>query len=195
MCASNSNPTVRLFLAIDPGEECRRRLASAIAIVRSATNGVRWTRDEKLHVTLAFLGDVGDARVDDVRAATSNVTARHAPFPAAVSGSGVFPNWSRPRVVWFGIQDAGRMTELGNDINAMCASLGFPPDHPFRAHLTIGRVPHPMSSGQRDQLRKALGTLSEAHPFDVTRVILMRSKLAQSGSEYSEVGSFPLGGT
>ena len=97
-------------------------------------------------------------------------------------------------MVWFGIQDAGRMVELGNDINAMCGSLGFPPDHPFRAHLTIGRVPHPLSSAQRDQLRKALGTLSETHPFDVTRVILMRSKLASSGSEYSEVGSFPLGG-
>jgi 2'-5' RNA ligase len=185
---------VRLFLAIDPGEECRLRLASAIAIVRSASNGVRWVRDEKLHVTLAFLGEVDESRVDELRAAASDVTARHAPFSAAVTGSGVFPDWRRPRVVWFGIEEGGRMTALGSDINAMCASLGFPLDHPFRAHLTIGRVPHALSSGQRDQLRKALETLTGKHPFDVTRVILMRSKLAQSGSEYSEIGSFPLGG-
>jgi 2'-5' RNA ligase len=185
---------VRLFLAIDPGDDCRRRLAGAIAIVRSASNGIRWVRDEKLHITLAFLGEVADARVDDVRSATSKVAARHAPFSAAVSGSGVFPDWRRPRVVWFGVDDRGRMTSLGDDINAMCTSLGFPPDHPFHAHLTVGRVPHPLSSAQREQLRKALGTLSEAHPFHVTRVILMRSKLASSGSEYSEVGSFPLGG-
>ena len=185
---------MRLFLAIDPGDECRRRLASAIAIVRSATNGVRWVRDGKLHITLAFLGEVDDARVDEVREATREVAERHTRFAAAITGSGVFPDWRRPRVVWFGIQDGGAMTELGNDINAMCTSLGVPPDHPFRAHLTIGRVPHPMSSGQRDQLRTALAGLSEAHPFDVTRVILMRSKLAPSGSEYSEVGSFPLGG-
>ena len=185
---------MRLFLAIDPGDECRRRLASAIAIVRSATNGVRWVRDGKLHITLAFLGEVDDARVDDVRKSTSKVAATHAPFSAAISGSGVFPDWRRPRVVWFGIQDGGAMTQLGNDINAMCASLGFPLDHPFRAHLTIGRIPRPMSSSQRDQLRKALAGLSEAHPFDAKRVILMRSTLAPSGSEYSEVGSFPLGG-
>ena len=185
---------MRLFLAIDPGDECRRRLASAIAIVRSATNGVRWVRDGKLHITLAFLGEVEDARADDVRNAMSKVVVRHTPFSAAISGSGVFPDWRRPRVVWFGIQDGGAMTQLGNDINEMCASLGLPLDHPFRAHVTIGRVPHPLSSGQRDQLRKALSGLSEAHPFDVTRVILMRSTLAPSGSEYSEVGSFPLGG-
>jgi 2'-5' RNA ligase len=185
---------VRLFLAIDPGEECRQRLASVIAIVRSATNGVRWVRDGKLHVTLAFLGEVNESRVEDVRTATSAVARRHAPFQAAIAGSGVFPDWRKPRVVWFGIEDAGGMQQLGEDINAMSTSLGFPLDHPFRAHLTIGRVSHPLSSDQRDRLRSALSALSEVHPFDVTRVILMRSTLSSSGSEYSEVGSFPLGG-
>jgi 2'-5' RNA ligase len=183
---------VRLFLAIDPGEECRQRLASVIAVVRSATSGVRWVRDGKLHVTLAFLGEVDDSRVDDVRAAAGGVVRRHVPFKATISGSGVFPDWRRPRVVWFGIEDAGGMQQLGNDINAMSTSLGFPPDHPFRPHLTIGRVPNRLTPDQRDQLRSMLSVLTVAHPFDVRRVILMRSTLSPSGSEYSEVGSFPL---
>jgi 2'-5' RNA ligase len=185
---------VRLFLAIDTGEECRRSLASVLAGVRAATSGVRWVHDDKLHITLAFFGEVEEKRLDQIAAAIAEVAARHVEFPAAVSGSGVFPDWRRPRVVWLGLHDAGRLVELGKDVERMSASLGFPPDHPFRAHLTIGRVPHPLSAGQRQSLQTALAGLSETHPFDVNRVVLMRSTLSPNGSVYSEVASFPLGG-
>jgi len=185
---------VRLFLAIDPGDDCRLRLASVIALVRASTSGVRWTRDGKLHVTLSFLGEVDETRVDAVRAAARQVAGRHAPFTASISGTGVFPDWRRPHVVWLGLQDEGRLTRLGEDLGEVLASLGFPPDHPFRAHLTIGRVSRPLSAQQREFLRKALASLSETYPFDATRVVLMRSTLGAGGSEYSELASFPLGG-
>ena len=185
---------MRLFLAIDPGEECRSRLASVVAAVRASSSGVRWVRDGKLHVTLAFFGDVPEAHVDDLRTAARQVVVRHQPFPASVSGSGVFPDWRRPRVVWLGLGDNSQMMQLGNEIGVMSTALGFPPDHPFRAHLTIGRIPRPLSATQREALRSALGSLSGAYPFDVTRVVLMRSGLSPAGSEYSELASFPLGG-
>lgn len=185
---------MRLFLAIDPGEECRRSLAGALAGVREATSGVRWVQDDKLHVTLAFFGDVEGSRVDQIREATAEVAARHAQFAASVSGSGVFPDWRRPRVVWLGLHDTGRLTELGKDVARMSASLGFPTDRPFTAHLTIGRVPGPLSAGQRKILQSALAGLTVTHPFDVERVVLMRSTLSPKGSAYSEVASFPLGG-
>ncbi len=194
MYASSSNPAVRLFLAIDPGDDCRRSLARVLTDVRAATSGVRWVQDDKLHITLAFFGDAEEERVDQIRDATAKVAGHHAPFPATVSGSGVFPDWRRPRVVWSGLHDTGRLMELGKDIGKMSASIGFPPDHPFRAHLTIGRIPRPLSADERKNLQSALTGLSGTHPFDVTRVVLMRSTLSPKGSAYSEVASFPLGG-
>ena len=185
---------MRLFLALDPGDECRRRLASVIALVRASTSGIRWVREGKLHLTLAFLGEVDDTRRAEVQAATSQLAARHEPFAASISGTGVFPDWRRPRIVWLGVHDTGRMAQPGEETGAMCTALGFPADHSFRAHLTIGRITRPLSVLQRDSLREALASLSEAHPFDVTRVVLMHSTLSQAGSEYSEVASFTLGG-
>lgn len=186
---------MRLFLAIDPGEECRRSLAGALGRVQAtATSGVRWVNVDKLHITLAFLGEVEEKRVEDIRVAAHAVVARHSRFGATISGSGVFPNWRRPRVVWFGLHDGDHLMDLGNDVGRMSASLGFPPDHAFRAHLTIGRIPHPLSADQRRELQSALAGLSEVHPFDVTRVELMRSTLSPKGSAYSVVATFPLGG-
>jgi 2'-5' RNA ligase len=185
---------VRLFLAVDPGDECRRRLAPVLEQVRASARAVRWVHDANIHVTLAFPGEVGEERVPGLLDAARQLTTRHAPFSAAVTGGGAFPDWRRPRVVWLGVRDAGALQRLGEDAGRMCASLGFPPDHPFSAHLTIGRVKHPMPAHQRESLRTALSSLAESYPFHVERVVLMRSALSSAGSVYSEVASLPLVG-
>lgn len=186
---------MRLFLAIDPGEDCRQRLAGVIAAIRaSAGGGIRWVRDGQLHVTLAFLGEVVDeSRITAVDRAMREVAHRHVAFGASVSGrGGVFPDWRRPSVVWLGLDDGGALRALGEDVGRACAASGFPPDRAFRAHLTIGRIPRPLRPGDRDALRVALETMTGSHPFPVDRVRLMRSELTASGSRYSEVASYPL---
>jgi 2'-5' RNA ligase len=191
---SRSIRIVRLFLAIDPGDTCRRQLATTIEAIQAGTSGVRWVTQDKLHITMAFLGEVNEARVEAIAEEGQRVAARHAPFVATVSGGGVFPNWRRPRVVWLGIPDSGAVDQLGADISSMCTRLGYPPDHPFRAHLTIGRVSQPLTGQQSKVLRAALATTSEPHLMKVTRVSLMRSTLGSGGSVYSELASMPLGG-
>lgn len=183
---------MRLFLAIDLGDECRRQVAGVVETIRASTSGIRWVRDGKLHVTLSFLGEVNEARVPEICAATSELVGRRAPFSVAVSGSGVFPDWRRLRVVWFGLHDAGGLAQLGKDMSAMRGALGFPADRPFRAHLTIGRSTGPLSAEQKTSLSKVLAPFKESFSFEVARVVLMRSTLSRAGSEYSEIASFPL---
>jgi len=184
---------VRLFLAIDPGDECRRHVADIVETIRKSTSGIRWVREGKFHLTLSFLGEVDESRLEEICAAAGEVAVRHSPFSLSVTGTGVFPDWRRIRVVWFGLRDSGALAQLGNDLNAMSAALGYQ-QRPFRAHLTIGRTTGPLSAEQKGSLRKALAPLKEAYPFDVTRVVLMRSTPSGGGSTYSELASFPLGG-
>lgn len=185
---------MRLFLGVDPGDACRRQLARTIERIQTTTSGVRWVVEDKLHVTLFFFGEVEDDRVGRMQSPLQEVMRQHVPFSVDVTGSGVFPDWRRPRVVWFGLRDGGALVQLGRDVHDRCKSLGFAADRPFRSHLTIGRMPRPLAADQRDRLRKALSEQSGSWPFDVSRVVLMRSKLSPRGSVYTEVGSFPLGG-
>ena len=185
---------MRLFLAIDPGDECRRHVAGIVDAIRAGTTGIRWLREGNFHLTLSFLGDVDESRIPEISTAARDVVARHSPFSGSIAGAGVFPDWRKLRVVWFGLRDAGALAELGKDIGAMSAALGFP-QRPFRAHLTIGRTTGPLSAEQKVSLSKALALHKEAsYQFDVSRVLLMQSTLSRAGSEYSELGSFPLGG-
>ena len=184
---------MRLFLAIDPGDACRRALSVQVDALRELSANVRWVKEEKLHITLAFLGDVEESRLGSLIEMFQRLST-HTSFSVAVEGGGVFPDWRRARVIWFGLRDAGALQRLGNDATTLCATLGFTSDHPFRAHLTVGRVARPLRAHERDQLRERLASIP-AHLFDVTRVVLMRSEPGRVGSVYSELASFPLGGT
>ena len=186
---------MRLFLAIDPGEECRRRVAGTVDSVRATTTGIRWVRQNHFHLTMAFLGDVDESRIAEISVATEPIVRRYSPFPAMITGVGVFPDWRKVRVVWLGIRDSGVLVKLGGDIGETCATLGFP-QRPFRAHLTIGRTTGPLSAEQKVSLSKALAAHKhETYPFDVSRVLLMQSVLSPAGSEYSVLATFPLGGS
>ncbi|HEX6943738.1 MAG TPA: RNA 2',3'-cyclic phosphodiesterase [Gemmatimonadaceae bacterium] len=185
---------MRLFLAIDPGDGFRRQFAATVETIRASTSGIRWIRDAKLHVTLSFLGEIDESRVPEICAVASDVASRHAPFTVLVKGAGVFPDWRRLRVVWFGLKDEGQLAQLVESLREVRVVLGLPPDRPFRAHLTLGRSTGPLSAEQKQSLSKALAPFKGSYPFDVSRVILMRSSLSAAGSEYTELASFPLGG-
>ena len=186
---------MRLFLAIDPGDGFRRQIAATVETIRASTSGMRWVRDEKLHVTLSFLGEIEAARVPEICAVARDVARRHEPFRVVVQTAGVFPDWRRLRVVWFGLKDGGQLVQLVESLREVRSVLGLPPDRPFRAHLTLGRSTGPLSAEQKQSLSKALAPFKGSYPFDVSRVVLMRSSLSPSGSEYTEIGSFPLGGS
>jgi RNA 2',3'-cyclic 3'-phosphodiesterase len=190
----NSTRTLRLFLAIDPGDGFRRQFADTVKTIRASTSGIRWVRDEKMHVTLSFLGEIEEELVPEICAVASDVAKRHEPFTVLVQDAGVFPDWRRLRVVWFGLKDGGHLAQLVESLREVRGVLGLPPDRPFRAHLTLGRSTGPLSAEQKQSLSKALAPFKGSYPFDVSRVILMRSSLSAAGSEYSELATFPLGG-
>ena len=185
---------MRLFLAIDPGDGLRRQIAGTVDTIRANTSGIRWVRDAKLHVTLTFFGEIDETRVSEIGEAASAVASHHAPFAVRVQGAGVFPDWRRVRVVWFGLKDEGQLSRLASEMRKVRSVLGLPPDRPFRAHLTLGRSTGPLSAEQKTSLSQALAPFKGSYPFDVSRVLLMRSSLSPAGSEYAELASFPLSG-
>lgn len=185
---------MRLFLAIDPSPDSRRWLGLVIDGLRAVSAAVRWSRPEQLHVTLQFLGSVPDARIPPLVDGLRDAVAPHAPFTATLAGAGVFPDWRRPRVAWVGVGDADALHRLAADVRATCAANGYPPDRPFRAHLTLGRVTRALPPAERLGLRASLDGLAATHPFEVSRVVLYRSDPSPTGSRYTEVASFALGG-
>ncbi|MYG76729.1 MAG: hypothetical protein F4189_00005, partial [Acidimicrobiaceae bacterium] len=114
----------RLFIAVWPPDDVGGELAE---MPRPAIDGLRWTRPERLHVTLRFLGQCDEAGVQTALAA--------ADLPEAQVTLG-------PRVKRLGrsvlVVPVEGLDDLAAAVEAAIARLGLPPaDHPFTGHLTV----------------------------------------------------------
>ncbi len=172
---------MRLFVAVDVPDELKERIESdVVSPLRPVLSGARWTRPDGRHLTLKFLGNVDDERVDDIAAVVDAAASRHTNFDAAFSEVGGFPNLRRPRVLWIGIgQGAEPMAALALDLEEALEPLGFEPEErPFRGHFTLARFPKPAAIGDLPQLHVP------DDPFAVRAITLFESKLHPKGARY-----------
>jgi len=87
---------VRLFFALWPDDEVRARLTRWSRELHALCGG-RATRPENLHVTLAFLGSVEEARVAEVERAAGEVAPRAVSLVLDQPGY-----WKHNRIAWAG---------------------------------------------------------------------------------------------
>ncbi len=154
---------------------------------------VAWVAPDNLHLTLKFLGNVAETRLDAIVASLRGAVGEAATFDATVSGLGAFPTPTRARVVWAGVSaGAEPMVELAGRVDAALAALGVPPEaRPFSPHVTLGRARVPRRA---PALAEALagGQGREFGTVRVARLVLMQSHLSPTGSRYAELAEIPL---
>jgi 2'-5' RNA ligase len=183
----------RLFIALELPAEVRKKIAHHIDRLRTEMADVRasWAREQNVHLTLKFLGDVPIERVEAVSRALQRAATGAASFEMEIRGCGAFPPRAQPKVLWIGISDVLEMSNLHDATERECARLGFAREgRPFHPHLTIARLR--ASSGAR-----ALAELHERLGFApmlvrVSDVCLVRSELGSTGSRYTIVARHQL---
>jgi len=190
-----TNEVWRLFIAIELPAEIRRTIRQHITRLREECPDVRasWTREENLHLTLKFFGDVAINRVDTLSQALMRAVTRTTGFDLVIEGCGVFPPHGKPNVLWIGIspETAPACLRLYQAIEDECAKAGFKRDErEFHPHLTIARLRHP--AGARDLANLHQATQFEPFALKVTSGCLIRSELSSSGSQYTIVARHEL---
>lgn len=183
---------VRSFIAIELPADVRAELASIEEKLKVRRHPfVKWVDPESIHLTLKFLGSVSGETIPEIVEAMSLVAQPVSPFTLQIGGTGAFPNWQRPQVVWVGVGgEMGRLTTLQRELEAALSPLGFPPEsRPFSPHLTLGRLRERVTP--EDRRRFGLWAQSvkfgASLSFEVNAVRLMKSQLTSSGPIYSEL--------
>lgn len=137
----------RLFVALLPPEEAVEHLDAFLEVRRSAAS-FRWATAEQLHVTLAFLADVEERRVEDLSERLARAAAKRTAFDTAIAGGGAFPHVGGARVVWAGLdldEDARTdLDRLATGCRAAAGRAGIKVDgQRFRPHVTVARLGRP----------------------------------------------------
>jgi len=189
---------LRLFVALEPPDLVRRRLAAMQARLQ-ATAGrhaeeVKWVLVESVHLTLQFLGAVPEDRVEAVKGAVAAAAGEAPPLHLELRGAGGFPSARRVRVLWAGLDgDLAALAGLVSALGRHLGPLGFPPEERrFSPHLTLGRARDPHGA---PGLAAALAQVAEgpAAPWRASELILFQSHLSPKGPRYEPLSRAPLG--
>ena len=186
---------MRLFVALEIPADVRDNLAVFLKDMRERSEqleekGVRWVRLKNLHVTLKFIGEVAEARLDGIRSALATVRTE-APLAVRVHGLGSFSDENRPAVLWTGLDASTELPTLAEDIDDALATRGIAKEkRAFVPHLTLARLAAPML---HERLREAIRKDAEREfgSFHVREFHLIESKLKPAGAEYTSLASFP----
>jgi 2''-5'' RNA ligase len=184
----------RVFCAIDLPRSTKKRVLDHIARLRGLVPEARasWTREQNLHLTLKFLGEIPTERVHNFQLAISRAVGGFSHFPVAISKTGVFPRPRDPRVLWIGITDlTGALARLHLRLETESDKEGFPKEkRRFHPHLTLARLRHHEGARELAQAHEAL--TFPAEEIVVNDLALIRSELSSSGSTYTTISRHAL---
>jgi len=188
---------VRLFAAVDLSDETRDALAAEQRRLKKALEAagepLKWVRPANAHLTLVFLGHVGDERVPLLVADLARDINRPA-FEITFSGVGLFPQRGAPRVVWIGVgTGADALIALQHDLAARIAARAIALDaREYHPHLTLARWPSSRPSDRARIVAAARADVLARQP--VTGVTLYESRLQPSGARYTALARANLTG-
>ena len=151
--------------------------------------GIRgyWRKPNNLHLTLKFVGEVGEAEIPAIHQALAEVGSRFSPFDCSFKGLGVFPNVMAPRILWLGVQSP-MLFSLQGAIESALRNIGVPPEHRgYRPHITL-------ASGGIDGIDERALKMHKTIVRNerITSFELMQSVMEHGGHVYHTLGVYAL---
>ena len=188
----------RLFIAFELPEDVLQEIETIQNRLQKAIpeKAARWVHPEGIHLTLKFLGDTPEDRVQAVTEGIRRAAEGIHPITLRAEGLGCFPDTRRPRNVWVGVKgDLDALRALHRAIEQEMAPLGFEPeDRRFDPHLTLARTARYATREDQTRLGKVV---EESHvgllaTWEAQAVSLIRSHLRPSGAVYERVAEVAL---
>lgn len=186
---------MRLFVAIPVPEEVKQYAYAIRNKLEFLKADIKWVEYENYHLTLKFLGEVEDYKINRVQRCLMQAAESSPSFVLQLSDLGFFPNRRHPRVLWIGVKgELDKADFLGERIDAYLNELGFEDDKKRTFHLTLGRI---RSEKNQDKLIEKIYEINQnitLHKFTVNNFLLMESYLYSGGPVYKVNYSFELKG-
>lgn len=188
----------RAFVAIELPPAVRDELARAQDALRSELPHIRdrWVKPDRMHLTLAFLGDIAEASVAPLVDALNEAGKTAAPFELRLEGIGGFPSPRRPQILWAGVDPPPDALLVLNK-KVVDAARPFAPQmdgKKFSPHIALARA-DAIRSAEASRVAEVMHRWEGRHfgTCKVNEIGLIQSKLTNTGPEYSSLGHVPFG--
>jgi len=180
---------IRTFIAHPVPETWKQILTETSTELRKGLDSrIAWVKPENMHFTLKFLGEMPEEQIPELHTALQKIP--FAPFSISTGQTGFFPDQSKPRIIWIGLnQGADKFCTNAAAVDMALAELGFEKNQkPCHAHLTLGRVKKQAKDDWAALAEKI--NLIELPAAPIKSFTLYRSTLTPEGPIYSAIHKY-----
>lgn len=173
---------MRCFIAIDLPQKAKEKLAEIIEKLPKEISRFKTVEKENLHLTLKFLGEINDYKVNWVIQQLKNLNIKK--FKIYTAGIGFFPNENFIRVLWIGLEPQELIKKIHKKIDNALEKY-FKKDKQFESHITLARI---KSVKNREKFIEEVKKIKVPKiEFEVSEIKLKRSVLTKEGPIYSDL--------
>ncbi|MCG6166326.1 RNA 2',3'-cyclic phosphodiesterase [Leptospira sp. FAT2] len=176
---------MRTFLGISVPEEVKEQLTS----ICYGIPDVRWVPKENFHITLVFLGEQSNEKLDVLSEFCSTVSSPS--FHLNLKSVGTFGKQKSPSILFAEVSAPPELLQLQKTLDGGLRRFGFSPDRQdYHPHLTIGRFKN--TNGTRVLTYLEEFSDFSTSDFPVSEFHIYSSKTFSDGPVYFIEESFSL---
>lgn len=177
---------MRTFIALDLPKEIVAEISRIQKTIWKKTLFTgKLTKNMNLHLTLKFLGEINDEKVEEIRKKLSEIKLES--FDCELGEVGVFSK-QFIKIIWIKLNGKG-IWKLQKEVDEELSDL-FNKEDRFMSHITIARV-----KNVRDK-KGLFDYLESVRPkkikFHVDKFFLKKSELLENGPEYEDIEKYDL---
>jgi len=176
---------VRIFVALPLPDDVRMKLDRWLTPLRSNSPELRWVRTELIHLTIRFLGDVGQDEIAHIDQILSSNRLTGSEFTLDRSGTFTRGREHLPSVYWISGKWSSGLFDIARILSEVKGDRKMPKrTRRFNPHLTIAR------QGRYNERVE----IPAPGPWKgvLNRIVVFNSILSSKGPDYSEIFSYKL---
>lgn len=141
---------------------------------------VSWTKPENMHITVVFIGEIGEYKVGKLLEVARNAAKNFKPFEITVDRIHIGPNLNMPRMIWLSGPENKDLSDLARQFidGLKKEGIELKNNHGFKLHITLARA-------RNDELRGVKIDERFDYSFLAESVEMMESRLLPDGPAYN----------
>lgn len=179
---------MRVFLAIDLPKPIKKKIFHLTETIRNKYPNYSWVREENYHITLYFFGEVGEDKIEEIKAKIENGIWEIKPFYLYSRSVGVFSN--KKHVLYIDFYREKEIEKLVKKLEKIFNTEAKRKNQ-FISHLTLARGKR-SSKQQYFALVKKLKQIKININFFVKKIILYQSIITAEKPIYKSLFEFSL---
>jgi len=177
----------RLFVAVDIELSLEFQKLTNQLQLELKNDNIVWVKSNLQHLTLRFLGETPEAKIEPITKVLSHIAKSSQPFELQIDKMGVFGSKHSPETLWYGFSEFSLFKNLFEKLENELIAIGFQENYGnFVPHITVGRI---KKMAHKKHFWETFEKLQPqfTQTISVNHLKLIQSKLNRDGPKYRTI--------